>query len=83
MDIERFVLPACADLVRLISEICLGETPFERSQESIRLAVRSVRQCSSIPRGVGALVQALGGASAAGGGIVPRNLSVCTCGPRG
>ena len=60
MGIERFVLPACADLVRLISEICLGETHFERSQESIMLAARSVRQRSNIPRGVGVLVRALG-----------------------
>ena len=61
MDIERFVLPACADLVRLTSEMCLGETPFERSQEFIRSTARSVRQRSSIPRGVGVLVRALGG----------------------
>ena len=86
MDIERFVLPACADLMRLTSEMCLGETPFERGQESIRLAARSVRQRCSIPRGVGVLVRALGGweqgtgPSAAGGGIVPRNLRVCTRG---
>ena len=41
--------------------MCLGETPFERSQESIRLAARSVRQRCSIPRGMGVLVRALGG----------------------
>ena len=61
MGIERFVLPACADLVRLTSEMCLGGTPFERSQETIRLAARSVQQRCSIPRGVGVLVRALGG----------------------
>ena len=41
--------------------MCLGETPFERSQETIRLAARSVQQRCSIPRGVGVLVRALGG----------------------
>ena len=61
VGIERFVLPACADLVRLTSEMCLGGTPFERSQETIRLAARSVQQRCSIPRGVGVLVRALGG----------------------
>ena len=61
VDIERFVLPACADLACLTSETCLGGTPFERSQENIRLAARSVRQRCSIPRGVGVLVRALGG----------------------
>ena len=86
MGIEKFVLPACADLVRLTSELCLGETPFERGQESIALAARSVQQRNSIPRGVGVLVRELCGRrqgtvlSAAGGGIVPRN---STRGPRG
>ena len=61
MGIQRFVLPACADRVCLTSQMCLGETPFERSQESIRLAARSVRQRSSILWGVGVLVRALGG----------------------
>ena len=63
MGIERFELPACADLARLImtSEICLGETLFERSQEFIRSTARPVRQRCSIPRGVGVLVRALGG----------------------
>ena len=61
MGIQRFVLPACADLVRLTSEMCLGETPFERSQEFIRSTARSVRQRSSILRGVGVLGRALGG----------------------
>ena len=60
MGIERFVLPACVDLVRLTSEMCLGGTPFERSQETTRLAARSVRQRSSILRGVGVLVRSLG-----------------------
>ena len=54
MDIERFVLPACADLACLTSEICLDGTPFERSQETIRLAARSVQQRCSISGGVGA-----------------------------
>ena len=70
--------------------MCLGGTPFERSQETIRLAARSVQQRYSIPRGVGVLVRALGGGqgtgpsqAAAGGGIVPRNWGVCTRGPRG
>ena len=61
MGIQRFVLPGCADRVRLTSEMCLGETPFERSQETIRLAARPVRQRCSIPRGMGVLVRALGG----------------------
>ena len=61
MGIERFVLPACADLVRLTSEMCLGGTPFERSQETTRSTARSVRQRCSIPRGAGVLVRSLGG----------------------
>ena len=61
VGIERFVLAACADLACLTSQMCLGETPFERSQETIRLAACSVRQRCSIPRGVGVLVRALGG----------------------
>ena len=61
MGIQRFVLPACADRMCLTSQMCLGETPFERSQESIRLAARPVRQRSSILRGVGVLGRALGG----------------------
>ena len=61
MGIERFVLPTCADLASLTSEMRLGETPFERSQETIRLAARSVQQRCSIPRGMGVLVRALGG----------------------
>ena len=76
MDIERFVLPACADLVRLTSEMCLGETPFERSQEFIRSTARSVRQRSSIPRGVGVLVRALGGGDKGQGGLL---LAVILC----
>ena len=60
MGIERFVLPACADLARLTCEMCLGETPFERSQEIIRLAARSVRHRCSIPRSVGILMRSLG-----------------------
>jgi len=45
VGIERFVLPACDDLARLImtSEICLGETLFERSQEFIKSTARPVR----------------------------------------
>ena len=50
MGIKRFVLPACADLACPTSELCLGETPFERSQEAIRLAARSVQQRCNIPR---------------------------------
>ena len=61
MGIQRFVLPGCADRVRLTSEMCLGGTPFERSQEFIRSTARPVRQRSSILRGVGVLVRALGG----------------------
>ena len=61
MGIERFVLPACADLARLTSQMCLGETPLERVQETIRLAARLVRQRCSIPWGVGVLVRSLGG----------------------
>jgi hypothetical protein len=92
VGIKRFVLPACVDLVRLTScasQMCLGETPFERSQEFIRSTARSVRQRSSIPRGVVVLGRALGGGgqgtgpSAAGGGIVLHAWSVCTRGPRG
>jgi len=41
--------------------MCLGETPFEQSQEFIRSTARSVRQRCSIPRSVGVLVRALGG----------------------
>ena len=88
VGIERFVLVACADLARLASEMCLGGTSFERSQETIRLAARSVQQRCSIPRGVGVTFwcgRLAGGTepSAAGGGIVPRNLRVCTRGPQG
>ena len=61
MGIQRFVLPACADRVCLTSEMCLGETPFERSLEFIRSTARLVRQRSSILRGVGVLGRALGG----------------------
>ena len=84
MGIERFVLLACADLVRLTSELCLGGTPFERSQETIRLAARSVQQHCSIPRGAGVLAGGQGiGPSAGGGEIVLHAWSVCTRGPRG
>ena len=41
--------------------MCLGETPLERVQETIRLAARLVRQRCSIPWGVGGLVRSLGG----------------------
>ena len=61
MGIERFVLPACADLARLTSEMCLGETPFERGQEFIRSTARSGRHRCSILRGVDILVRSLGG----------------------
>ena len=54
MGIQRFVLPACADLVCLTSEMCLGRTPFERSQETTRLAARSVRQAGSAAVSCGA-----------------------------
>ena len=70
MDIERYVLTAGAHLVSLTSETCLGETPFERSQESVRLAARSVRQRSSIPRDVVVLVRALGGGDRGQGGLL-------------
>ena len=66
----------------------LGGTPFERSQENIRLAARPVRQRCSISRGMGVLVRALGGGgqgigpSAGGGEIVLHAWNVCTRGPR-
>ena len=84
VGIERFVLPACADLARLTSQMCLGETPLERVQETIRLAARLVRQRCSIPWGVGVLVRSLGqGTGPSGGGeIVLLIWSVCTRGPR-
>ena len=63
VDIERFVLPACA-CADLASKMCVGETPFERGQEIIylqyRATARSVRQRCSIPRSVCVLVRALG-----------------------
>ena len=76
MGIERFVLPACDDLACLTSEMCLGGTPFERSQETTRLAARSVRQRCSIPRGVGVLVRALGGGDRRQGRLL---LAVALC----
>ena len=78
VGIERFVLPACADLVRLTSQVCLGETPFERSQEFIRSTARarSVRQRSSILRGVGVLGRALGGGDRGQGRLL---LAVVLC----
>ena len=76
MGIERFVLPACADLACLTSEMCLGGTPFERSQETIRLAARSVQQRCSIPRGVGVLVRALGGGDRRQGRLL-RAVALC------
>ena len=56
--------------------MCLGGTPFERSQETIRLAARSVQQRCSIPRGVGALVRALGGGDRGQGRLL---LAVALC----
>ena len=90
MGIERFVLAACADLACLTSQMCLGGTPFGRSQEIIRLAARSVLQRCNIPRvvnwrsGAGAWRGGQGiGPSAVGGEIVLHTWSVCTRGPRG
>ena len=76
MDIERFVLPACVDLACMTSEMCLGGTPFERIQETIRLAARSVQQRCSIPRGVGVLVRALGGGDKRQGRLL-RAVALC------
>ena len=76
VGIERFVLPACADLARLTSEMCLGETPFERSQEIIRLAARLGRPRCSILRGVGILVRSLGGGDRGQGRLL---LAVVLC----
>ena len=76
MDIERFVLPACANLERLTSEMCLGQPTFERGQESIRLAARSVQQRCSIPRGVGVLVRALGAGDRRQGRLL-RAVALC------
>ena len=76
MGIQRFVLPGCADRVRLTSEMCLGGTPFERSQEFIRSTARSVRQRSSILRGVGVLGRALGGGDRGQGRLL---LAVVLC----
>ena len=76
MGIERIVLPACADLACLTSKMCLGGTPSERSQETIRLATRSVQQRCSISRGVGALVWALGGGGRGQGRLL---LAVALC----
>ena len=56
--------------------MCLGGTPFERSQETIRLAARSVQQRCSIPRGVGVLVRALGGGDRGQGRLL---LAVVLC----
>jgi hypothetical protein len=56
--------------------MCLGETPFERSQETTRLAARSVRQRSSILRGVGVLGRALGGGDRGQGRLL---LAVVLC----
>ena len=67
VGIQRFVQSACVDRVCLTSQMCLGETPFERSQELIRLAARSVRQRSS----VGVLVRALGGGDRRQGRLLP------------
>ena len=56
--------------------MCLGETPFERSKETTRLAARSVRQRNSILRGVGVLGRALGGEGQGQGWLL---LSVRLC----
>ena len=56
--------------------MCLGETPFERSQETIRLAARPVRQRCNIPRGMGVLVRALGGGDRRQGRLL---LAVALC----
>ena len=78
MGIQRFVLPACADLMHLTSEMCLGETPFERSQEFIRSTARSVRQRNSILRGVGVLGRALGGEDRGQGRLLLAARLYCT-----
>ena len=72
---------------RHLASCTLGGTPCEQSHETIRLAHNctcgaATQQRCNIPRGVGVPVRALGWGgqrtepSAAGGGIVPRNLSV-------
>ena len=76
VDIERFVLPGCADRVCLTSQMCLGETPFERSQEIIRSTARSGRHRCSILRGVGILVRSLGGGDRGQGRLL---LAVVLC----
>ena len=76
MGIERFVLPACADLACLTSKIFSGGTPFERSQEFIRLAARLGRLRCSISRGVGILVRSLGGGDRGQGRLL---LAVVLC----
>ena len=90
VGIERFVMAACADLACLTSQMCLGETTFERSQESIRSTARPVR-CPALQHsagrgrsGAGAWRRGQGiGPSAAGDNIVLHTWSVCTRGPRG
>ena len=76
VGIERFVLPACADLACLTSQIFSGGTPFERSQEFIRLAARVGRLRCSILRGVGILVRSLGGVDRGQGRLL---LAVVLC----
>ena len=76
VGIDRFMLPACADLARLTSEMCLGETPFERSQEFIRSTARSGRHRCSILRGVDILVRSLGGGDRGQGRLL---LAVVLC----
>ena len=46
-------MPACADLACLTSEMCLGGTPFERSQETIRLAARSTIRLAALHHSAG------------------------------
>ena len=85
---------ACANLARLTNEMCLGETPFEQSQEITRSTARLVQQrnMQQHPAGQGILARALGGLDRGQGRpllavtlctIVLRYLRVRTRGPRG
>ena len=44
--VKRLVLPTCVGPARLTSGVCLGGTPFGRSQVSIRSTARPVMQRS-------------------------------------